>query len=52
MAKLTSFANPQLFDARATTKLLESSARKIAATARNEVDANYKKREATWKKKA
>ena len=51
MAKLTSFANPQLFNARATTKLLESSARKIAATARNEVDANYKKREATWKKK-
>jgi hypothetical protein len=53
MAKPTSFANPQLFDARATTKLLESSARKTAATgpARNEVDANYKKREATWKKK-
>ena len=51
MAKLTSFANPQLFDARATTKLLESSARKIAATARNEVEFVYKKREATWKKK-
>ena len=51
MAKLTSFANPQLFDARATIKLLESSARKIAATARNEVEFVYKKREATWKKK-
>jgi hypothetical protein len=51
MAKLTSSASPQLFGARATIKLFESSARKIAATARNEVDANYKKREATWKKK-
>ena len=50
MAKLTSFANPQLFDARATIKLLESSARKIGATARNEVEFVYKKR-AAWKKK-